>query len=72
MPIQFILSTDIPPPPPPLNFLAMTEDEVRQLEGNERQHVEARIQVLRNIQILLDAAVVQVNLLNKILIRCFA
>lgn len=51
----------IPPPPPPLNFLAMTEDEVRQLEGNERQHVEARIQVLRNIQILLDAAVVQMN-----------
>ncbi|XP_042203219.1 E3 ubiquitin-protein ligase synoviolin-like [Homarus americanus] len=39
----------------------MTEDEVRQLEGNERQHVEARIQVLRNIQTLLDAAVVQMN-----------
>lgn len=38
----------------------MTEDEVRQLEGNERQHVEARIKVLRNIQTLLDAAVVQV------------
>lgn len=50
-----------PPPPPPLNFSAMTEEEVRQLEGNERQHVEARIQVLRNIQTLLDAAVVQMN-----------
>ena len=30
------------------------------MEGTERQHVEARIQVLRNIQTLLDAAVVQV------------
>lgn len=52
---------NIPPPPPPLNFSAMTEEEVRQLEGNERKHVEARIQVLRNIQTLLDAAVVQMN-----------
>ncbi|KAK7076364.1 E3 ubiquitin-protein ligase synoviolin [Halocaridina rubra] len=67
MPMNFmppffpVLPFNIPPPPPPLNFSAMTEDEVRQMEGNERQHVEARIQVLRNIQTLLDAAVVQMN-----------
>ncbi|XP_042894198.1 E3 ubiquitin-protein ligase synoviolin A-like isoform X2 [Penaeus japonicus] len=60
-PLFPLLPFNIPPPPPPLNFAAMTEDEVRQLEGNERQHVEARIKVLRNIQTLLDAAVVQMN-----------
>lgn len=49
-------------PRPPPNFSAMSEAEVRQMEGNERQHVEARISVLRNIQTLLDAAVVQVSL----------
>lgn len=31
------------------------------MEGSERQHVEARVRVLRNIQTLLDAAVVQMN-----------
>lgn len=51
---------DIPPPRPPPNFSAMSEEEVRRMEGSERQHVEARIRVLRNIQTLLDAAVVQV------------
>ncbi|XP_066955996.1 E3 ubiquitin-protein ligase synoviolin B isoform X1 [Macrobrachium rosenbergii] len=56
-----VLPFNIPPPPPPLNFSAMTDEEVRQMEGTERQHVEARIQVLRNIQTLLDAAVVQMN-----------
>ncbi|XP_064108564.1 E3 ubiquitin-protein ligase synoviolin-like isoform X2 [Macrobrachium nipponense] len=56
-----VLPFNIPPPQPPLNFSAMTDEEVRQMEGTERQHVEARIQVLRNIQTLLDAAVVQMN-----------
>lgn len=52
---------NIPPPRPPPNFSAMTEEEVRRMEGSERQHVEARVRVLRNIQTLLDAAVVQMN-----------
>lgn len=57
-----LLSFNLPPlPRPPPNFSAMTEAEVRTMEGNERQHVEARINVLRNIQTLLDAAVVQMN-----------
>ncbi|KAG0725694.1 E3 ubiquitin-protein ligase synoviolin B [Chionoecetes opilio] len=55
------LPFNIPPPRPPPNFSAMTEDEVRRMEGSERQHVEARVRVLRNIQTLLDAAVVQMN-----------
>ncbi|MPC14868.1 E3 ubiquitin-protein ligase synoviolin A [Portunus trituberculatus] len=52
-------AADIPPPRPPPNFSAMTDEEVRRMEGSERQHVEARVRVLRNIQTLLDAAVVQ-------------
>ncbi|KAK3866740.1 hypothetical protein Pcinc_027747 [Petrolisthes cinctipes] len=57
-----LLPFNLPPlPRPPPNFSAMSEAEVRQMEGNERQHVEARINVLRNIQTLLDAAVVQMN-----------
>lgn len=40
-----------PPPMPPTNLAALTEEELRNLEGNERQHIEARIQCLRNIQV---------------------
>jgi E3 ubiquitin-protein ligase synoviolin len=31
------------------------------MEGQERRHLEARIRVLRDIQVLLDAAVLQMN-----------
>jgi len=37
------------------------------MEGNERRAVEARIQCLRNIQTLLDAAVVQLQQYTSIL-----
>ena len=37
----------------------MTDAELAALEGIERRSVEARIQTLRNIQILLDAAMLQ-------------
>lgn len=38
---------------------ALTDEELRSLEGMERGNVEARITVLRNIQRLLDSAVAQ-------------
>ena len=38
---------------------ALSEEELRSLEGMERGNVEARIAVLRNIQRLLDSAVAQ-------------
>lgn len=50
-----------PPPRPPPNFSGLTEDELRAMEGQERANVEARIQVLRNIQTLLDAAIVEMQ-----------
>ncbi|KAL3286350.1 hypothetical protein HHI36_000858 [Cryptolaemus montrouzieri] len=50
-----------PPPMPPQNLQHLGDEELRQMEGNERANVEARIQCLRNIQIMLDAAVVMMQ-----------
>uniref|UniRef100_A0A6I8N6P7 E3 ubiquitin-protein ligase synoviolin n=1 Tax=Ornithorhynchus anatinus TaxID=9258 RepID=A0A6I8N6P7_ORNAN len=57
-----------PPPPgfppmpvPPAGFAGLTAEELRALEGHERQHLEARLQSLRNIHTLLDAAMLQIN-----------
>lgn len=44
----------LPPPPlPPQNLSTLTPEELRRMEGNERENVEARIQCLRNIQVKL-------------------
>lgn len=39
----------------------LSDDQLKELEGMERANVEARIILLRNIQQLLDAAVLQMN-----------
>ena len=44
-------------PTPPTDLAALSEEELRQLEGVERQNVEARIRLLQRIQSLLDNAV---------------
>nr|CAG4647790.1 EOG090X03TK [Moina brachiata]SVE92929.1 EOG090X03TK [Moina brachiata] len=51
----------VPPPRPPANLGALSEAELRAMEGQERRHLESRIRVLRDIQTLLDAAVLQMN-----------
>nr|CAG4637701.1 EOG090X03TK [Chydorus sphaericus] len=51
----------VPPPRPPTNLGALSDEEIRAMEGQERRHLEARISVLRDIQTLLDAAVLQMN-----------
>merc|ERR1712083_722304 len=51
----------IPPPMPPQNFSGLTDEELKAMEGNERANVEARIKCLRNIQVLLDAAVMEMQ-----------
>lgn len=56
-PFPFGMPFMAPPPMPPVNLENLSEEELRNLEGNERQNIEARIQCLRNIQTLLDAAV---------------
>ena len=51
----------MPPPMPPPDYSGMTDEEVQAMEGAERAAVEARVQCLRNIQVLLDAAMVQIQ-----------
>ena len=46
---------------PPPDYSGLSPEELRQMEGHERQAVDARIQVLRNVHTLLDAAVVQLQ-----------
>lgn len=47
----------LPPPMPPANFSGMSTEELQRMEGATRESVEARLQCLRNIQLLLDASV---------------
>ncbi|XP_023245500.1 E3 ubiquitin-protein ligase synoviolin B-like isoform X2 [Copidosoma floridanum] len=52
--------TIIPMPPvplPPLNLSALSEEELRQMEGDMRQAVEHRIETLRRVYLLMDAAI---------------
>lgn len=52
----------LPIVPTPLPYLStLNEEELRQMEGNLRQAVEARIQTLQRVQLLLDAANVMMN-----------
>lgn len=44
-----------------LRLNCLSDEELHALEGTERENVEARIGVLRNIQLLLDSAVSQMN-----------
>ncbi|CAG5098572.1 Oidioi.mRNA.OKI2018_I69.XSR.g15787.t1.cds [Oikopleura dioica] len=50
-----------PPPFPPTNFEKLTEDELRLMESVERAGVEARVKHLREIRLLLDAAVFKMD-----------
>ena len=51
----------MPPPLPPADFTGLSDDELRRMEGETRDSVEARVHCLRNIQTLLDAAVIQMQ-----------
>ena len=42
---------------PPANFTGLSTEELQKMEGITRESVEARLQCLRNIQLLLDASV---------------
>jgi len=59
----------VPPPLPPPNFSGMTDQELRDMEGNERANVEARVKCLRNIQVLLDAAVLEMQQYSGVVAR---
>ena len=50
-----------PVPTPPPNLTTLSEEELRAMEGNLRQALEARIQMLQRVQLLLDAANAMMN-----------
>ncbi|GLG99150.1 E3 ubiquitin-protein ligase HRD1 [Gryllus bimaculatus] len=55
-------SGSVPPPPmPPANFAGLSLEELQRMEGHARENVEARLQCLRNIQLLLDASVTMMH-----------
>ncbi|XP_037946177.1 E3 ubiquitin-protein ligase HRD1-like [Teleopsis dalmanni] len=60
-PFPFLTPYSIPPPPIPSDLINYTDEELRTLEGSERSKVEERIKMLRNIQLLIDAAGVLMN-----------
>ena len=45
---------------------SLNPEELRAMEGQERENVEARIVVLRNIHSLLDTAMIQLNQYSQI------
>ena len=49
------------PPMPGADFSGLSDEELRTMEGRERQHTLARVQCLQSIQALLDAAVIQMQ-----------
>ncbi|CAH0594244.1 unnamed protein product [Chrysodeixis includens] len=46
-----------PPPPRPASLARLSTAELQRMEGNERRNIEARLQLLREIQAMLDASV---------------
>lgn len=54
------LSMPLPVPPMPVpNFAELSDEDLIRLEGDHRRALELRVTHLRNIQALLDAAVIQ-------------
>ena len=70
-PFPFLPFT-VPPPQPPPNFSGMSDTELEEMEGRERTSVEARIRCLRNIQVLLDAAVMEMQQYSAVVARATA
>eukprot|EP00795_Rhopilema_esculentum_P003047 gene3047-1326_t len=70
----FMAMPGMPSPLPPQLFMSplenlstLSEEELRNMEGQERANVEARIKVLRNVHSLLDAAIVQLNQYSQVI-----
>eukprot|EP00092_Neocalanus_flemingeri_P009276 GFUD01009982.1.p1 GENE.GFUD01009982.1~~GFUD01009982.1.p1 ORF type:complete len:717 (+),score=207.20 GFUD01009982.1:170-2152(+) len=70
-PFPFLPFT-VPPPQPPPNFSGLSDTELEEMEGRERSSVEARIRCLRNIQVLLDAAVMEMQQYSAVVARANA
>lgn len=42
---------------PPTDFSGLSDEELRRMEGGARENIKARLQCLRQIEMLLDASV---------------
>ena len=42
---------------PPANFSGLSDEDLKKMEGDARENIEARLQCLRQIELLLDASV---------------
>jgi E3 ubiquitin-protein ligase synoviolin len=51
---------------PPTSPEGLSDDELRLMEGQERQNVEARIQWLKDVQCLLDGAMILIQQYNSV------
>ncbi|XP_037274128.2 E3 ubiquitin-protein ligase synoviolin B-like [Rhipicephalus microplus] len=69
LPPFFPLLMPPPPPIPPEGLEALSAEELSSMEGQEREQIAARIRVLRNIQTLLDAAVLQLQQYSAVVAR---
>ncbi|XP_016949054.1 E3 ubiquitin-protein ligase HRD1 [Drosophila biarmipes] len=56
MPPQFGYFSPLPPPPVPLDLTKFTDEELRAMEGHQREHIEQRLKLLQNINLMLDSA----------------
>ena len=50
-----------------LDMSALSVEQLQQMEGQERENVEARIRVLRNVHSLLDGVIVQLNQYSNVI-----
>nr|XP_044248581.1 E3 ubiquitin-protein ligase HRD1 [Drosophila takahashii] len=56
MPPQFGCFSPLPPPPIPLDLTKFTDEELRAMEGHQREQIEQRLKLLQNINLMLDSA----------------
>lgn len=50
-----------------LDMSAFSVEQLKDMEGQERENVEARIRVLRNVHSLLDAVIIQLNQYSNVI-----
>ena len=50
-----------------MDLSALSVEQLRDMEGQERENVEARIRVLRNVHSLLDTVIVQLDQYSNVI-----
>lgn len=58
---SFLAPFSIPPPPIPANLDQLSTEELRAMEGNERNHVEERLKLLKNVNTMINASIAMMN-----------